>query len=64
VARITTEVLDRVLAYPWDLAEALAPSAQRFGLRKGDGLAVLNYLLERVQYRDRLDVVAEARRSE
>jgi hypothetical protein len=64
VARITTEVLDRVLAYPWDLAEALAPSAQRFGLRKGDGLAVLNYLLERVQYRGRLDVVAEARRSE
>jgi hypothetical protein len=44
------------------LADALAPNAQRFGLRKGDGVALLNYLLERVRYRHIDEVVAEARK--
>jgi hypothetical protein len=60
VAQIVAEVLDRVMAYPWDLAEALAPHAGKLGLHKGDGIAALNYLLERVQYRRRDEVVAEA----
>jgi len=40
----------------------LAPHAPRFGLSKSDGAAVLNYLLERVQYRDRVDVLADAKK--
>jgi hypothetical protein len=64
VAQIAAEVLDRGLDYPRVVAESLAPYAQRFRLPKSDGVAVLNSLLERVQYRDRREVVAEAGRSE
>jgi hypothetical protein len=64
VAQIAAEVLDRGLDYPRVVAESLAPHAQRFRLPKSDGVAVLNSLLERVQYRDRIEVLAEAGRSE
>ena len=62
VAQITAEVLDRALEYPRVVAEALAPHAPRFGFSKSDGAAVLNHLLERVQYRDRADVGADAKK--
>lgn len=60
VAQVTAEILDRGLAHPRDLAEALAPSAHKFGLPKEDGLGLLNDLLARVQYPRRGDVVEEA----
>ncbi|MEX1277722.1 MAG: type IV toxin-antitoxin system AbiEi family antitoxin domain-containing protein, partial [Chloroflexota bacterium] len=37
VAQITREVLDRALDYPSEVANAVAPYAQRFGLERGDG---------------------------
>jgi predicted transcriptional regulator of viral defense system len=47
VALITTEVLDRILAHPRDVAEALDRYAQRFGLHQGDGVALLDELMRR-----------------
>ena len=63
VARITAEVLDRILDYPRVVAEALAPHARRFGFREGDGLAFLGDLLRRAGSRDRELLLAEARRT-
>jgi hypothetical protein len=53
VAQIMAEVLDRVLDYPRVVAKSLAPSAARFGLPRGDGVALLDYLLSRAGYRDK-----------
>lgn len=60
VARITVEVLDRVLDYPRVVAQCLAPYAARFGLPKGDGVALLDDLLLRANYRDKDDVISLA----
>jgi hypothetical protein len=61
VARITAEVLERVLDYPRDVADALAPHAHRFGCRRGDGPALLDELLRRAGSREREALLAEAR---
>lgn len=61
VARITAEVLERVLDYPGVVAEALAPYAQRFGCRRGDGPALLDELLRRAGSQAREALLAEAR---
>jgi len=61
VAQITREVLDRVLDYPRDVADALAPYAQRFGLERGDGVALLDELLRRAAAPNREPLVGEAR---
>lgn len=61
VAQITAEIVDRVLDYPAVLAGILAPYATRFGLPPGDGMAVLDHLLEVAGYRDLRDIVAEPR---
>lgn len=45
VARITAEVIDRVLDYPAVIAERVAPFAARFDFPRGDGLGVLDQLL-------------------
>jgi hypothetical protein len=63
VAQITREVVERVLDYPRDVAKAVAPYAQRFGLERGDGLALLDEPLRRAGARDRQALVAEARGS-
>jgi hypothetical protein len=46
VARIMVEAIDEVYDYPGTIAEALAKHASRFGLAKGDGLALLRSLLD------------------
>jgi predicted transcriptional regulator of viral defense system len=46
VARLTADAIRRSLDYPGTFADALAPHAARFGLRRGDGLALLQWLLE------------------
>jgi hypothetical protein len=63
VAQITREVLERVLDYPRDVADALGRHARRFGHPDGDGIALLDELLRRAGARDRETLVAEARQS-
>lgn len=46
VAQITVEAIRAGHDYPGSFAEALAPHAARFGLRRGDGLALLRWLLD------------------
>jgi len=46
VARIVADALRKVYDYPGTFADALAPHAVRFGFRRGDGLAVLRWLLD------------------
>jgi hypothetical protein len=61
VAEITREVLDRVLDYPAVIAQAVGPSARRFGLERGDGIGLLDELLRRAGAPNREGLVAEAR---
>jgi hypothetical protein len=61
VARITAEVLERVLDYPREVADALAPHAHRFGCRRGDGPALLDELLRRAGPRELGVLLTEAR---
>lgn len=60
VAQITRETLERVLDYPIDVAESLAPFAQRFGYPRGDGVALLDEFLRRAGAPERQALVAEA----
>jgi hypothetical protein len=60
VSQITREVLERVLEYPSDVAESLAPYAQRFGFPRADGVALLDEFLRRAGARERQALVAEA----
>lgn len=48
VGGMTKEVLDTVQEYPRVVASHLAPYAHRFGLLRGDGWALLDYLLSTV----------------
>lgn len=48
VAQITADAIRSVYDYPASFAEALAPYAARFGLRRGDGIALLSWLLDLV----------------
>jgi hypothetical protein len=61
VAQITAEVVDRVLDYPSDIADGLAPYAARFGHPAGDGVALLDHLLQIAGRRNREVILAEAR---
>ena len=47
VAVIAREVLEHVLDYPSEVATAIAPFAERFGLARADGHALLTELLRR-----------------
>lgn len=64
VAQITAEVVERVFDYPGTIAERIAPSAARFGFRRGDGVALLDHLLGLANYSDRAEMVALARDDE
>jgi hypothetical protein len=57
VGQITAEVVDHVYDYPAVLAETIAPYAARFGLPKGDGIALLDHLLTLAGYRDKEQVL-------
>ena len=46
VARVVADAIRPVYDYPGTFADSLAAHAARFGLRRGDGLALLQWLLE------------------
>jgi hypothetical protein len=48
VARFVAEAIRGAKDYPGSFADSLAPHAARFGLRRGDGLALLRWLLDLV----------------
>jgi hypothetical protein len=61
VARITAEVIDRVLDHPAVIAERVAPFAARFDFPRGDGLGVLDQLLTLAEHANRESIITEAR---
>ena len=63
VAQITADAMRAVYDDPGTFAEALAPHAARFGLRRGDGLALLRWLLDLVGDADTSRWMTEARDS-
>ena len=63
VAQITADAIRAAYDYPGTFAEALAPHAASFGLRRGDGLALLRWLLDLVGDSDTSRWMAEARDS-
>ncbi|MEK6719113.1 MAG: type IV toxin-antitoxin system AbiEi family antitoxin domain-containing protein [Chloroflexota bacterium] len=63
VAQITADAIRAVYDDPGTFAEALAPHAARFGLRRGDGLALLRWLLDLVGDADTSRWMTEARDS-
>lgn len=63
VAQITADAIRAVFDYPGSFAEALAPHAARFGLPRGDGLALLQWLLDLVGDPDTARWMSEARES-
>jgi hypothetical protein len=63
VAHIIGDSIRNVYDYPGSFAEALSPHAARFGLRRGDGLALLDWLLGLVGYPNTQLWLDEARRS-
>ncbi len=48
VAYVVADAIRAVYDYPGTFADALGPHAARFGLRRGDGLALLRWLLDLV----------------
>lgn len=60
VARITAEIIDRGLDHQSDVAECIAPYANRFGFRLGDGVALLDYLLTLAGYSKNRDGIGSA----
>jgi hypothetical protein len=48
VAQVVADSIRHVFDYPGTFADSLAPHAYRFGLRRGDGLGLLRWLLDLV----------------
>jgi hypothetical protein len=48
IAQLVADAIRPIFDYPGTFADALAPFAARFGLRRGDGLALLRWLLDLV----------------
>jgi len=63
VAQIAADAIRAVYDYPGAFAESLARHAARFGLRQGDGLALLQWLLDLVGDPDTPRWMNEARES-
>lgn len=61
VAHVVADAIRAVYDYPGTFADALAPHSARFGLRRGDGLALLRWLLELVGDPDTSRWLEEAR---
>lgn len=59
IARIAAEVLERAFEYPREVADVLAPHAHRFGCGRGDGLALLDELLQRAGSRGLVVLLAD-----
>lgn len=60
VAQIIADAIRSAYDYPGTFADALAPYASRFGLRRGDGLSLLRWMLELVADPDRERWLEEA----
>jgi len=63
VAEITAEVLDRGHDDPHVVAEGIGPQAGRFGLPRGDGVALLDHLLHLANHPHRAELVQLAERA-
>jgi hypothetical protein len=63
VARLIADAIRPVYDYPGAFARSLAPHAARFGLRKGDGLALLRWFLDMTADPERDRWMDEARAS-
>jgi len=61
VAQLVADAIRPVFDYPGTFADALAPFAARFGLRRGDGLALLRWFLDLVGDPDTEVWISEAR---
>jgi hypothetical protein len=61
VAQLIADSIRAVLDYPGTFADQLAPHASKFGLRKGDGLGLLRWLLDLTSDPDAARWIAEAR---
>ncbi len=61
VAHVVADAIRPAHDYPGTFADALAPHAARFGLRRGDGLALLRWLLDLVADPDTSRWMEEAR---
>ncbi len=61
VANIIADALRAVYDYPGTVAGSLEPHAAKFGLRRGDGLALLGWLLDLVGDPESLQWMNEAR---
>ena len=61
VAQVIADALRPVYDYPAAFASALAPFAASFGLRRGDGLALLRWLLDTVGDPETARWIEEAR---
>lgn len=63
VGHVVADAIRGVFDYPGTFVEALAPHATKFGLRRGDGLGLLNWLLELVGEPDTSEWLEKARAS-
>ncbi len=61
VAHIVAQSIRGISDYPGTFADSLAPLAGRFGLRRGDGLALLRWLVGLVDDPDSAKWIEEAR---
>lgn len=61
VASIAADAMRSMRDHPGAIADSLAPHAVRFGLRQGDGLALLRWLLDLVGDPHAPEWIAEAR---
>jgi predicted transcriptional regulator of viral defense system len=61
VAHVVADAIRGVYDYPGTFADALGPFTSRFGFRRGDGLAVLRWLLSLVGDPDTCEWLSEAR---
>jgi hypothetical protein len=61
VAHVVADAIRGVYDYPGSFVDALAPHAAKFGLRRGDGFALLSWLLELVGDPDAGEWLEEAR---
>jgi hypothetical protein len=61
VAPMVAQALREIKDYPGTVADAIAPLAPRFGLRRNDGLGLLRWLLELAPDRDVPQWLDEAR---
>jgi hypothetical protein len=61
VGQITAEVVQLGLDHPGTIATCIAPSAARYGFRRGDGIALFDHLLTLAKYPARAEAVEQAR---